>query len=280
MAFFNKHQWWIVFVVGASCMFSIFVFVLILTRDDEAADSATGGGSHYVRLSQGNKGVIIFVHGVLGDGTSTWTNPNTKAYWPDLLTQDRTFDNYNIYVYEFPSSLLEKSDTIDELTSDMMFRLEDAGVLGHEELIFLSHSMGGLVTRGLLVKHHELIEKTGFIYFFSTPTTGSELAPISALLSTNPQFHNMFPMGEEVNSYIEFVQSAWLDLPKKPLSFCAYEILDTNGIKTVTRQSTTNLCTEKLAPIPANHISIVKPANKTSLSYIVFKAAFVKAHKY
>jgi pimeloyl-ACP methyl ester carboxylesterase len=273
MAFFKSYQWWVRSTFAVLCIFiTVVIMVVFLSANRETAAGVEGEGSHYVRLNQDNNGVIIFVHGVLGDGKSTWTNPITKAYWPNLLENDSIFDHYNIYIYEFRSPLIGKSYTIDELADNMNLILGNAGVFEHKELIFLSHSMGGLVTRALLLKYRELIPKVGFTYFFSTPTTGSELASV-AELSKNPQFHDMFPMGE--NTYIESLQSSWLAAKLKVRSFCAYEILATHGIDVVTRQSATNLCTEPLNPILEDHISIVKPRDQTSLSYIAFKRAFV-----
>jgi hypothetical protein len=86
----------------------------------------------------------------------------------------------------------------------------------------------------------------------------------------------MFPMGE--NTYIDTQQSSWLAAKLNLRSFCAYEKLDTYGIKIVDRQSATNLCTESLDPILADHVSIVKPPDETSAAYIAFRNAFVKTH--
>src|SRR6266446_6790018 len=36
--------------------------------------------SKYIRQSTSADTVIVFVHGIMGDGLSTWTNQN--AYWP------------------------------------------------------------------------------------------------------------------------------------------------------------------------------------------------------
>jgi len=257
------------------CIFSIFLFAVIVLPLIETDGGGGGQRSFYVRSNEG-KGVIIFVHGVLGDSVSTWTNPETKAFWPDLLVKDRTFDQYNIYVYGFASPLAGKSYTIDELADNMRLVLRQGDVLAHNELIFLSHSMGGLVTRALLLKYRDLIPKVGFLYFCSTPTTGSELASIANLVGKNPQFGDMFPMG--YNTYIESLQSSWLAAKMNVRSYCAYEKLATHGMDVVTRQSATSLCTEPLAPILENHISIVKPADRTSLAYIAFKDAFVDAH--
>lgn len=251
---------------------SLSLFALILLPVIDTNGVAEGHTSYYVRSNR-DQGVIIFVHGVLGDAVSTWTNADTKAYWPNLLSRDRTFDNYNIYVYAFPSTVFGKSYSIDELADNMRLVFQQADIFAHDKLIFLSHSMGGVATRALLLKYRDLIPKVRFLYFFSSPTTGSELASVAGLVSKNSQFSNMFPMGD--NSYIESLQSSWLAAKFQLRSFCAYEKLDTYGIEVVTRQSATNLCTEPLVPILENHISIVKPADRTKVPYLAFKDAFV-----
>lgn len=258
------------------CVLTALVVAFVLVPGLDASGTAVGHGSHYVREQEGHDGAIVFVHGVMGDGISTWTNPNTKAYWPQLLTEDRAFDNYNIFVYEYDSPRLGKSYSIDEIVENMRLVLESSGVLGHREINFLAHSMGGLVTRGFLVRYQRITPKIPLIYFYSTPTTGSQWANIVEFLSKNRQFHDMLPMG--ANSFIENLQSSWLAAKLDVCSFCAYEVKDTDGIDIVARQSATALCTESLEPIPEDHISIVKPADRGSIPYIAFKTAFTKTH--
>jgi hypothetical protein len=72
--------------------------------------------SIYVRKSTSADTVIVFVHGILGDGLSTWTNQ--KAYWPALLTEDHTFDGSDVFVYSYPTGL-SATFSIDELAEDM-----------------------------------------------------------------------------------------------------------------------------------------------------------------
>jgi pimeloyl-ACP methyl ester carboxylesterase len=257
------------------CVFTILVFAQVVLPLIVPSGGGVQYASFYVRNNQ-DRGVIIFVHGVLGDSKSTWTNPETHAYWPELLTKDTTFDHYNVYVYGFPSPIVGVSYTIDELADNMRLVLNRADVLTHNELIFLSHSMGGLVTRALLLKYRELIPKIGFLYFYSTPTTGSELANIAQLISNNPQFKGLFPMGS--GDYVDWLQSEWLAAKLKVRSYCSHEKRTTSGLEVVTRQSATNLCTEPLVPILEDHISIVKPADPQSSAYIAFKDAFIDAH--
>jgi hypothetical protein len=50
----------------------------------------------YIRQAAGSRGVIVFVHGLFGDGKTSWTNDRSHAYWPDLLTKDTTFNGFDV----------------------------------------------------------------------------------------------------------------------------------------------------------------------------------------
>jgi pimeloyl-ACP methyl ester carboxylesterase len=243
------------------------------------AVNGTDSDAHafYVGAPPTNAGVIIFVHGLFGDDTATWTNTQTKAYWPYLVRTDNAFMGYDVYVYGFPSPFGDNSYTIDQLSDVMRVIFNNAGVSEHNDLIFLAHSMGGLVTRAFLLKNNAFMEKTSFVYFFSTPTTGSDLANVAQLISDNPQTRDTSRIAD--NAYLGSQQSTWLSDKNRPLSFCAYELLDTNGFRVVSLQSATNLCTEPLVPLRENHISVVKPAGRNSLPYIAFRDAFNKTHR-
>ena len=129
--------------------------------------------SRYVRMDPKNESVVIFVHGVTGDSLSTWTNSTTKAFWPELMKSDRGFDSENIYLYEYPSPKVGTSYNINELAEDMRLTLNSEVIARHKRVIFIVHSMGGLVVRQYLLKYRESVNKIGFIYFYATPTTGS-----------------------------------------------------------------------------------------------------------
>ena len=74
--------------------------------------------SRYIR-NENNSGIIVFVHGLFGDATTSWTNSTTNSYWPKLLTQDSIFDTMDVYVYEYPSPKLRSSYSINELAENM-----------------------------------------------------------------------------------------------------------------------------------------------------------------
>jgi pimeloyl-ACP methyl ester carboxylesterase len=228
--------------------------------------------SHYIRR-QGYGTVIVFVHGIFGDGTSTWTNADTKKYWPDLLTTDDVFAKTDIYVHSYFTPFLTQSYTIDQLIENMRAVFDkDAIFTSHEEVIFLCHSMGGLIVRGYLKRYQENAKKVPFIYFFSTPTDGSHIAQMTALLSANPQLGGMVPI--DSNEYLLGMQKDWRAMTARILSVCAYEMLDTYKFRIVDERSATSLCDGPVTPFAKDHIQIVKPSGSDDLIYSVFQRAY------
>ncbi len=234
----------------------------------------------YVHPPQHNR-VIIFVNGVFGDGASTWTNDTTGKYWPTLMASDPDFADADIYVHSFLSPHLTTAQQILELAGRMKDYLETQGVISkHGELVFLCHSMGGLVTRAFLLSARLPAARVPMIYFFATPTAGANVAGIAAHLSDNPQLKDMEPLEE--GGYVKDLREQWLqtanepalDYPNKIASFCSYELKDTYGFRIVPELSATYLCNHETRAVVENHLGIVKPSDVNADPYVFFKAAY------
>ena len=119
----------------------LFIIIFVVIASSAFAES------RYIRKQNENSGVIVFVHGVLGGATATWTNETTKAFWPHLIRDDATFAGFNIYLYEYPSTLAKANYSIDELAEDMRSSFSIDRIYSHARIVFIVHSMGGLVTR-------------------------------------------------------------------------------------------------------------------------------------
>ncbi len=228
--------------------------------------------SKYVRKSNSDT-VIVFVHGFMGDAVNTWTSES--AYWPKLLTEDHAFDGTDVFVYSYHTGL-SATLSIDELAENMRAVLSVNGVNIYNKIIFISYSMGGLVTRAYLLKNREVADHTYFAYFLSTPTTGSQIASIVKLVSQNAQIVKLNSMNAE--DYLADLMRQWLAAGFKFPSYCAYEKRATYGVFLVVNMgSAAALCTKPLDPIDADHIEIAKPKSELSTSYISFKAAYADA---
>jgi pimeloyl-ACP methyl ester carboxylesterase len=227
--------------------------------------------SKYERKSPaGADSVIVFVHGIRGDGITSWTNKN--VYWPELLTHDHSFDGSDIFVYSYPTGPWATL-AIDELADNMRSVLDVNGVSKYSKIIFLSHSMGGVLTRAYLLRYRDIADKTAFAYFFATPTTGSEAASVLRWALKNPQIEELRSMNPE--DYLANLMRQWLDANFSFPSYCAYERKPTDGVVFVDMGSAAALCTRGLDPIDADHIEIVKPEDQNSPSYVAFKKAYM-----
>ena len=249
-----------------------------LSRSAEEANLRAQSGG-YVRGPARDR-VIVFVNGLFGDAVSTW-QANNGAYWPSLVANDPTFNGADIYVHSFDSPKLTTAQSIDELAARMRDHLQNNGVFEkHRQVIFVCHSMGGLITRAFLLKLRPSPEKVPMIYFFATPTTGANVAQITNIISDNPQLKSMLPLRED--GYVGDLQNAWLvtsddpnlNYPARIASFCAYEKKDTFGVRIVERQSATNLCNRETRGVIANHLEIVKPDDPNTDPYVFFKVAY------
>ena len=216
---------------------------------------------------------LVLVHGITGDGISSWTSQN-GTYWPDLMRYDPAFDDWDIYVYEYPTSLFGECLAITDLVGNMRTHLKGDSVFeDHEHVVFLAHSMGGLVVRQFLLRYRETIDKVPMLIFFATPSAGSRKASAAYLLPTCLQVGDLRTL--DVNSFLKNQQDDWLNsnFPERTTSHCAVETQRSGGSLTVERSSATLLCTGDLVAVPTNHSEIVKPDSTSDLAHIFVKNA-------
>ena len=176
----------------------------------------------YVVKRQGaTKRVLVLVHGLTGNGKSSWTSAS-GTYWPDLMRDDAAFQEFDIYVYQYETRLFGGCLPISDIANNMRMYLKNDDVLAdHEQVVFLAHSMGGLVVRQFLLRNREDANKIPLAMFFATPTAGSKMADIAGLVSACPQVDDLRTI--DVTSYLKAQQSDWLSsgLPEKIVSRCA-----------------------------------------------------------
>ncbi|KAI9690719.1 MAG: hypothetical protein M1820_009871 [Bogoriella megaspora] len=114
-------------------------------------------GLHLVHKGQSRKGDIIFVHGLGGCSFKTWSwHRNVDNFWPTWLTQHEEFATWRIFSFGYNSNWkggptnLNVSDFAKELLLQMLTFTEDgsaATAMGNAPIIFVAHSMGGLVVK-------------------------------------------------------------------------------------------------------------------------------------
>jgi pimeloyl-ACP methyl ester carboxylesterase len=232
--------------------------------------------SSYISRGQHKKPVVVvFVHGIFGSNQDTWLNSEARITFPHLLATDPTLSNeVDVFAFEYFTPRFGAAPSIVDLADQLRGDLDDNHVFeDHQKVVFLAHSMGGIVVREFLLNQQARLAKVPMIFFYATPTNGSELAALSKLASSNPQLRGMAPI--EGNDLLQSIQSMWLgsEQARSISSYCGVEELPTNGVMVVSRSSSTSLCNRGFDPITANHIDIVKPTDRSDPRYSRFANA-------
>jgi hypothetical protein len=133
--------------------------------------------------------------------------------------------------------------------------------------------MGGIIVRQFLLNRRDHLPQIPMLYFYATPTNGSELTVAAREISNNPQLRGMLPL--EGNGLLQVIQSGWMNWPevKSVPSYCAFETLPTAGVEVVSESSATALCNQAFDPMAYNHIDIVKPRDRKDARYTRFAFA-------
>lgn len=257
------------------CALSVQFLLLAWCLACNTAGATASDIGHYIRPSQKNAGykprVIVFVHGIFGDSENTWLNAN-GAYWPRMLVDDKTFDDSDIYVAAYPTSFTENRISVAGETSILNNRLTNDEVFSkHQEVVFVCHSLGGIIVQELLLGHREYAGKVRFIYFFGTPNTGAQIAKLGHIFNGDPLLQAMFP-GDQ-NATLENMEQQWKLADFKIIRYCAYENKTYKSVLVVDRLSSTRNCDKPFLAIDEDHLGLVKPNSRNHDSYIALANA-------
>ncbi|VDK47707.1 unnamed protein product [Cylicostephanus goldi] len=126
---------------------------------------------------------IVLIHGLRGGVAYTWRQKDHSSNvvsncWPkDWLHLDIA-EPMRILGLDYPSYLMHFTGTMESLevrANRFEHQLQAAGV-GKRPIIFICHSLGGLLAKRLLLDLPNLAAKTVGILFIATPHRGSPIA--------------------------------------------------------------------------------------------------------
>ena len=225
--------------------------------------------------------VIVFVHGIHGS-RDTWRAPN-GAYWPQLLQADPHFQKSDVVVAEYPTPSMRGKLSSVQLAQILYQKLQSQGVWSHSEIVFIAHSLGGILTEEMLLNHPADAARVPFIVSYATPHEGSFVANIAKIYDSDPLLTDLRDSND--NSFLMDLEQQWrsTQVVSRIHRYCAYETLDTSAgagvgkylgahTRVVTYYSATYGCDVNTPAqrIVADHISIVRPADRLADAYTFF----------
>lgn len=224
------------------------------------------------------KVALVFIHGIFGDTLGTWKSSDGTRFF-DLVEKDNDLGpQVDILAFGYTSKMIGTgSFDIQEAANRLHLYLDNKGVLGYPAIVFVAHSMGGLVVLQELLTHRELLERVPLIVFYATPQEGSQITTIARRIAENPALEQMLPADR--NGYLRTLNDHWraLGAGKRPPVVCVYEKQPTYGVMVVPWSSATRFCDEPALAIAANHLTIVKP-DRPGHDSMVFLATKLKQY--
>jgi len=254
-----------------------------------------------------NQGVdVVLIHGLLGGVFFTWrqhdkvkqrswsnlelvSEQNYSYCWPRDWLSDEGLDDrvrvigvdFDAYASQWGNSCPKESfsTSLVDRSKDLLDKLRQCGI-GQRPVIFVGHSMGGLVAKKMLLQaqaeqDHDFVKNTKGMMFYSTPHLGSSVAKLNS-----PTKFLFFPTTEvcdlEENSpqlldlNQNFVHLAQ-DTKMRLVSFGESLPTPMFGIEmNFVGPKSANLGIGDHYQIKTNHMNICKPDSKDSIIYRKF----------
>lgn len=138
----------------------------------------------WLRKPTGNTSVI-FVHGILSSVSSAFKGKGS-ASWPDLVRDDARFNDLGIYLFDYYTGVFSGTYKLSDAVDMLKEHLRCDGLYKADRLIFVCHSMGGIVVRKFIVDRQlDLLSHNVKLALFlvASPSLGSEYANFAVKLA-------------------------------------------------------------------------------------------------
>ncbi|EDP48573.1 SesB-related regulatory protein, putative [Aspergillus fumigatus A1163] len=236
---------------------------------------------------------IIFVHGLTGHLDKTWTVPGSAAPWPQALLPT-TIERARILAFGYDARVVDwnmvSQNRIGNHSRNLLQAVADYrenDMTNDRHIIFVAHSLGGLICEDALVVSSRSVEKylrsvfncTFGLAFMGTPHHGSDMAQwaetmrkfTSVFKQTNPELLRALERDSEVLARIQdefhtLLRSRSKDSPLE--IFCFYEEKPLTVVGTVVPMDSAILPGYLHASLPYDHRDMTKFASVDDPGFI------------
>ncbi len=220
---------------------------------------------------------VVFIHGLFGDTDGTWTDEkNGHSFFEYVKAAPGIGDKVDVFAFGFTSKMVGGGSLdVREASNKLYDHLRFHGLMQYDTIVFVAHSMGGLVAMRTVISNPELSDKTPLMVLYATPQEGAQITQIGKLLIPNNAIRQMTLV--DANDYLKQLSDDWVRLKQRgraPFVECAYETKKTFGVMIVPWSSATRFC-DAVAPGigDADHLSIVKPDRQQHDAVVRFVVA-------
>ncbi|KQW93599.1 hypothetical protein ASC94_13390 [Massilia sp. Root418] len=222
---------------------------------------------------------VIFIHGLDGDPFGTWKHD--ALFWPEALGLDHA--QAGVWSLGYPAAKTEWNGSAMPLAdrATNVLALLDAHGIGERPLVFVVHSMGGLLVKQML-RHalqygdpawQRISRATAGIVFLATPNSGSRIAnwmTFFSLARASAAVKDLEHNDAGLRDLNLWFRNNVHQLGCRVLVF--YEKLPMGQV-VVVDEASSDPGIPNVVPIPLdeNHATICKPASARALQYLKVK---------
>lgn len=234
---------------------------------------------------------VVFLHGLDGDKEKTWLSTGAKPeLWPAWLTADFAYVGTWSVGYDASATRWRGSSMpLPDRAENILARLMAEPRLSKGHIVFIGHSLGGLVIKQLLRSAEReasrnpaakaFLHRTRRVVFLGTPHLGAGLAVIARILgsvvrrsSSTAALERNDPNLRDLNFwYRQYSADNGIEnlvlTESQPLKFLGVQLPDWLGFVVLPDSSDPGVGVVPI-PIDANHINIVKPESRDSDVYV------------
>ncbi|WP_428306485.1 esterase/lipase family protein [Lacipirellula sp.] len=224
---------------------------------------------------------VVFVHGLQGDFQETWQKDSDSSnYWPKWLSDDNPDLGIWSVNYEASSSnWFGSSMPIQDRATTLLEELRLRGI-GKRPLLFVTHSMGGLVVKQMLndaltqdnERWEAIADNTKGVVFIATPNSGSGAEKFLKLLGP---LYNESVQGEQLEQNAPMLRklNTWYrnNIPDHDIqTLVFFENKPIIGIGLIVDEGSSDPGINDVTPIrlDGDHRSICKPGARTDQIYM------------
>ena len=216
---------------------------------------------------------VVFVHGLEGSPTRTWQDSkNNIEFWPNWLLEE--LRSIQIWTLAWPAKTISWVNPPEMTMQDRalsVLELLDNNRIGTRRLVFICHSMGGLLVKQLLrssadldVNHrlNKISASTVGVVFMGTPHTGSALANVANIaLGSSVKLQELKRNDGILRDLNNWYKAYVSKSTTKTLVF--YETQPVAGLLIVDQSSADPGVPNCVAvPVDADHFGICKPSSQ------------------
>ena len=211
--------------------------------------------------------VFVFVHGIHSD-SRCWLyeeNGQPKQYWPYLVWQDERLRHPSVFLggYTFGAHY-----NIFDAVLELLRNLINQKILDYPNIVFVAHSMGGVVVRRMLCSYVAEFHKSRLgLLLFASPSSGSSWADLASFLQPG---NSVDRLRSEDPYLVELDQEFKTLTSGRRLNITGAEVVEGDGYlgtpaQVVGRASAARYFDYRT--LPGDHSSLVKPQGLGSLSH-------------